>query len=76
MAVILLLSLIISFMPFEKHLFWIIELIKYPVDNLSGLAKKLPLALGVLFDILFYPILTAVPFLLMHFSIKKGTNRK
>ena len=75
MGVILLLSLVVSLMPFDLVIPQILYIFEDPLNNLSGLAQKLPLVLGVLLAILFYPILTVVLFLLMHFSLKTNMDQ-
>ena len=55
---LLLSTLLIGFIPYEDEIVRVFKLITTPVDALSGLGGKMPLFLGILFDIFFYPIIT------------------
>ena len=68
---LVLLSILLGLLPYEITIPHVIELLSSSEPKLSGLAEKFPLALGVLIDILFYPIL----YFIILFSSKKVIGR-
>lgn len=62
---VFLFSMLFGYIPYEYELVRLLNLIVSPSGNLSGIAERMPLFFGVVFDIFFYPVLF---FILLFFT--------
>ncbi len=75
LLVALSMSILIGFIPYDSEYGRIAELLNNPTQNLSGISSGLPVYLGTIVDLFFYPTVLFISFLFLFFITNKRENR-
>ncbi len=75
-SVLLVVSILIGYMPYEEEMIRIRGILYNSIVNLSPVSQKMPLFFGVLADMFFYPVIIFFPLSFLHLVSKKRRSKQ